>query len=252
MGIHILSCTGCMRQLDVTALRLGDEICCVCDAVLTVGHPGPPDGGASVKGSHGPRVLPPIPRSRHCPRCDGGLRVHLAEHIEFIECGDCGGIWAQRSAFEHLLQEASGPIEVGPQEAEAQPHGQEEPDWSQEGLIPCPTCARKMVPRQFKYSGYGSKITLDVCVRHGIWFDEEELRRVLEFVRHVGGDFDARAAHLGFEPGTPGGIVTRKMSPMPVIGEKRSEGILGSFLDEDSVATGAVELVGWFLVALLE
>jgi Zn-finger nucleic acid-binding protein len=37
--IHLLSCGSCKRQLDVTALAVGDEVQCVCDAVLVVGPP---------------------------------------------------------------------------------------------------------------------------------------------------------------------------------------------------------------------
>jgi len=37
--IHLLSCEGCSRQLDVTALEVGDEVMCVCERVLVVGPP---------------------------------------------------------------------------------------------------------------------------------------------------------------------------------------------------------------------
>ncbi|MEM1451067.1 MAG: zinc ribbon domain-containing protein [Planctomycetota bacterium] len=37
--IHLLSCSSCKRQLDVTALEVGDEVQCVCDAILVVGPP---------------------------------------------------------------------------------------------------------------------------------------------------------------------------------------------------------------------
>lgn len=37
--IHLLSCAKCRRQLDVSRLEPGDEVQCVCDAVLIVGQP---------------------------------------------------------------------------------------------------------------------------------------------------------------------------------------------------------------------
>lgn len=37
--VHLLSCSKCPRQLDVTALEVGDVVQCVCDAVLTVPVP---------------------------------------------------------------------------------------------------------------------------------------------------------------------------------------------------------------------
>jgi len=37
--LHLLSCGSCQRQLDATALQVGDEVMCVCETLLTVGPP---------------------------------------------------------------------------------------------------------------------------------------------------------------------------------------------------------------------
>src|SRR5207302_7247314 len=47
----------------------------------------------------------------------------------------------------------------------------------------CAQCARPM--RRFNYGG-DSGIYLDLCSDHGIWFDADELRRVVVFVNSGG------------------------------------------------------------------
>ena len=51
--------------------------------------------------------------------------------------------------------------------------------------VPCPTCAKLMNRVNF---GKQSGIILDCCAAHGTWFDADELRRVVEFVRDGGLD----------------------------------------------------------------
>jgi Zn-finger nucleic acid-binding protein len=48
---------------------------------------------------------------------------------------------------------------------------------------PCPDCAKLMNRVNF---GKRSGIVLDACSQHGTWFDADELRRVVEFVRDGG------------------------------------------------------------------
>ena len=59
--------------------------------------------------------------------------------------------------------------------------------------VPCPLCAKLMNRINF---GKRSGIVLDSCAKHGTWFDADELRRVVEFVRDGGLD---RARAIGKE-----------------------------------------------------
>jgi hypothetical protein len=47
-----------------------------------------------------------------------------------------------------------------------------------------------------------SGVIVDVCTRHGTWFDADELRRVLEFIT-AGGLEAARARELRQTPSSP-------------------------------------------------
>jgi Zn-finger nucleic acid-binding protein len=49
--------------------------------------------------------------------------------------------------------------------------------------VPCPDCGKLMNRVNF---GRRSGIVVDACAQHGTWFDADELRRVVEFVRDGG------------------------------------------------------------------
>jgi len=51
--------------------------------------------------------------------------------------------------------------------------------------VPCPLCAKLMNRINF---GKRSGVVVDSCAKHGTWFDGDELRRVVEFVRDGGLD----------------------------------------------------------------
>ena len=57
---------------------------------------------------------------------------------------------------------------------------------------PCPACDELM--NRFNFAGC-SGVILDACRPHGVWFDADELRRIVEFIR--GGGLDvARGKEL--------------------------------------------------------
>ena len=58
--------------------------------------------------------------------------------------------------------------------------------------VPCPVCGELMNRVNFAKC---SHVVVDVCRQHGTWFDQDELRRIVEFIR--GGGLDrARAAQI--------------------------------------------------------
>ena len=57
---------------------------------------------------------------------------------------------------------------------------------------PCPDCHQRM--NRVNYARH-SGVVLDVCKEHGLWFDKDELRRVLAFIS-AGGLDRAREAEL--------------------------------------------------------
>src|SRR5439155_12887026 len=51
--------------------------------------------------------------------------------------------------------------------------------------LPCPRCGELMNRLNFAHA---SGVIIDICQPHGIWFDKDELRRIIEFIRAGGLD----------------------------------------------------------------
>ena len=129
-----------------------------------------------------------------CPSCAGerplvSRRLGQAR-VALFECDSCGGIWIEREIFEVLADRArSGRLPDGfgggaPAEMEAPAAGG--------GLRyrPCVLCGSLMNRRNY---GQKSGVIVDVCARHGIWFDLHELDALLRWIREGG---EARAEKL--------------------------------------------------------
>jgi Zn-finger nucleic acid-binding protein len=126
-----------------------------------------------------------------CPRCKTPQTQPLMEPAELggihlDECEKCGGVWLEQGTFERIMNSA-----------EAQSHtlhmlgvmrGSAE---NKVRYLRCPICDEMM--SRHNYAGH-SGVIVDFCAHgHGIWFDFEELRCVVEFIRSGGLDAAARA-----------------------------------------------------------
>jgi Zn-finger nucleic acid-binding protein len=119
--------------------------------------------------------------ARKCPRCRVELgRVRVGD-TEFQDCANCAGLWLGKDSFDHvcadLEQQAAvlgfGAAKINPVAAQ------------KVSYVPCPDCGQLMNRMNFaRYSG----VIVDVCREHGTWFDADELRRVVEFIRRGGLD----------------------------------------------------------------
>ena len=49
--------------------------------------------------------------------------------------------------------------------------------------VPCPDCGQLMNRSNFAHS---SGVIIDLCKQHGVWFDAEELPKIIEFIRKGG------------------------------------------------------------------
>lgn len=81
--IHLLSCSACHRQLDVTLLEIGDEVQCVCDRVLIVGPP----REVTVRGlscGHCGGVIGPADET--CSYCRAALSVEDRKETTLCPC----------------------------------------------------------------------------------------------------------------------------------------------------------------------
>lgn len=104
-------------------------------------------------------------------------------------CEGCGGLWIDQDAFERLTTRSErqtaalrglGSLPL--------PRGKVAGDDAGVVYLKCPDCDELMHRQNY---GKRSGIVIDVCRAHGIWFDHDELARVLSWVRDGGLD-DAR------------------------------------------------------------
>src|SRR5260221_8443341 len=49
--------------------------------------------------------------------------------------------------------------------------------------VPCPDCKQLMNRSNFAHS---SGVIIDICKQHGVWFDAEELPKIIEFIQKGG------------------------------------------------------------------
>ena len=133
-----------------------------------------------------PQALTALPEGNVCPRCEGDLAVRSLGTISVVECTACQGLWVKRQDFESICKRAQERPDVlldgGPA---AEPIRSAEPE-RKVFYIPCPICSTQMMRRQFRFKNLPSRVLIDYCSRHGIWFDKGELETIVSFIRSKG------------------------------------------------------------------
>ncbi len=129
------------------------------------------------------------PSGRACPRCGNqghGLLAHLLGETLLDECGTCGGVWLEARAFDRLLKsrdEQAALAEAGGPELTLEAYSKTSPDSQTPRYLPCPDCGHLMNRKNFATM---SGVIVDICKVHGIWFDRDELGRIVQFVAKGG------------------------------------------------------------------
>ena len=106
-----------------------------------------------------------------CPRCESEtLEAKLLADTLIDQCPGCGGVWLDHEVLDRLLRERSrqAPLRQRLMRMPA-------PDQDEDGgrfYLRCPECAVFMNRRN---PAHRSGIIVDVCVGHGVWFDDREL-----------------------------------------------------------------------------
>jgi Zn-finger nucleic acid-binding protein len=129
--------------------------------------------------------------TRCCPRCKENMQSVTLGKTGLRECARCEGLWLDKASFEHICVNAEEQSAVlgaaGPLLTDYSGNVEKEIRY-----LPCPACARLMNRVNFAHC---SHVIVDVCMQHGTWFDKDELRRIVEFIR--GGGIDkARAIEI--------------------------------------------------------
>jgi Zn-finger nucleic acid-binding protein len=140
-------------------------------------------------GARGDRSEAATPETRLCPRCNVALKSVTGGTTHLLECGTCEGIWLDMDTLQQICAEREAQAAVLNMPEDPQAHA----DLAKAvRYIPCPVCHQLMNRENFAHC---SAVIVDICRRHGTWFDKDELRRVVEFIR-AGGLEKARTREL--------------------------------------------------------
>ena len=139
----------------------------------------------SCAGSLRPQTLHALPGNRDCPRCAEHLRIRNLGLSAVVECAGCEGLWLSAQAFERIClmaREEPDPLafeRVDQVPPETLPPGAR-------AYVACLNCAELMLRRQVRWGNATSGVVVDVCSRHGLWLDRDELEQVVRFLRGPG------------------------------------------------------------------
>ena len=116
-----------------------------------------------------------------CPRGCGDLRSMTLGGVDYDECTVCSGMWLETRAFERLTADRERQMPyVLPGAIARLPKLESTPKVQ---YVKCPECSKVMNRTNFaKASG----VIIDMCRDHGVWFDADELRRIIEFIQRGG------------------------------------------------------------------
>jgi Zn-finger nucleic acid-binding protein len=209
-------------------------------------------------------------RGRHCHHCGGKLTAETLQEspvdhacpicgperklyprhfdslsVQALECRVCGGLWMGIVAFHEMLHEQATQEQTVPPAIRRQPAVPAPPAYRR-----CVDCGEQMLRHKM------GRVIIDVCGRHGIWFDDQELSQLLHWARNGGlAELRAKAGRwLGTpeEFQTPGAMSAEAlllMKASPEVNRRlagdSSDASSGSF-DNDTVAS-----IGYILGAML-
>jgi Zn-finger nucleic acid-binding protein len=126
-----------------------------------------------------------------CPRCRVPMEAIVVGKAKLDECPRCAGIWADADTLHQICDDREEQAAVLGM-ADHVPTPETVPLEQQVRYVPCPVCKKLMNRVNFANC---SHVIVDVCSQHGTWFDKDELRRIIEFIRS-GGLEQARAREV--------------------------------------------------------
>ena len=108
---------------------------------------------------------------RICPVCDTEMAVLELHGVEIDYCFSCGGIWLDSGELEELIGNEEESLKIMKSFKDVTLTNKEK-------KRPCPICGKAMKKVEVPLSE--SPVILDKCPKeHGIWFDKDELLRIV-------------------------------------------------------------------------
>lgn len=118
---------------------------------------------------------------RPCPRCRVNTKAIVVGTTDLRECPRCEGIWAEAETLRKICADREQQAAVLGIAATFEPSTSTRMEKVR--YVPCPVCKKLMNRVNFAHC---SNVVVDVCKAHGTWFDKDELRRIVEFIRAGG------------------------------------------------------------------
>lgn len=183
MSIEALNCPNCgagvasdSTQCEFCASRLKTMACPECMGLMFIGsehcsHCGARAVAAEIDNDEQPG---------NCPRCRSDLSRLRIEETRLRECAKCGGMWSGVETFESICADREKQSAVL---SFAGAKAQMNTPPARISYVPCPDCSQLMNRSNFARS---SGVIIDLCKQHGVWFDVEELPKIIEFIRKGG------------------------------------------------------------------
>jgi len=117
-----------------------------------------------------------------CPGCSGDMAPVQLGGTSMHQCAKCGSSWLSPDALSALCanKDASGLVAAA---TGCLPGSAIVAHPAPVRYVHCPECSKVMNRVNFAHA---SGIVIDVCKHHGVWFEKDELRGVLDFVARGG------------------------------------------------------------------
>ena len=178
MNAQTLNCPTCGASIasDATlcrycGTRLATIACPKCFGMMFVGSKFCPHCGAKAE-------LPiPIGPALPCPECNVTMQHLMIKGTQLQECPTCYGIWIDAISFDRICADRERQADL------LNPGPKPRIFRSAVRYRPCPVCGELMNRFNFAHT---SGVIIDKCAEHGVWFDRDELQRVVDFL-HAGG-----------------------------------------------------------------
>lgn len=160
----------------------GMQRCPHCDAPLDAARP--KSAAPRQRKRAAPVVIQaqPAQAAHACPRCGIAMRAALFAGRTVERCPNCEGMWMARAELEQMYEQQHQQALL---ERRTRPRRQrlDLGAQSKQAYVRCPVCGATMNRRNFART---SGVVVDICLRHGTWFDRDELAAVLDFIASGG------------------------------------------------------------------
>jgi Zn-finger nucleic acid-binding protein len=158
--------------------RLAKVACPSCFGMIFTGSKFCQHCGAKIERTGESDATP-----RLCPRCREPLAAIALGSTKALECPHCAGLWIDTETFNGICADREKQAAVIGENP--QPLLPDLPEFSLDPIryAPCPVCTKLMNRVNF---AHGSGVILDICKADGVWFERDELRRIVEFIRAGG------------------------------------------------------------------